>query len=146
MNILDVIYKAAHNYKGGIPALAIRMGKSPNVLQNKVNPNCDTHHVTAEEAAQIADLTDYDEIAKAYAARRNMVCIPVTQHQGASDMELLDLIIEMEKEKTEMLESIRAALQDGKIDQVEAKRIRKEYLELVAAIAELTSRIEGMVQ
>ena len=145
MSITDTVYRVAHSYPGGIPALAARMDMSKHVLQNKVNPNNDTHKLSAEEAAQIADLADCDEIARAYAERRNLVCIPVTEHQGASDMELIDLIIEMEKQKAEWLESIKKALSDGVIDPAEAKRIRKEYLEHVAAIAELTSRVEGMV-
>jgi hypothetical protein len=147
MSILDVCYRVAHDYAGGgVKALAVRMGMSYQVLQNKLNPNCDTHHLTVEQAAQIADMTGTDDIAKAFAERRNMVCIPVAQHPGASDMELLDLIISMESEKAEMLDAIKKSLQDGKVDQIEAGKIRKEYMDLVAAIAELLGRIEGMVQ
>lgn len=146
MNIHDSIYNAAHGYKGGIPALAVRMNKSPNVLQNKVNPNCDTHHVTVEEAAQIADLAECDEIAKAFAVRRNMICVPVVEHEGASDMEILDLVIAMNKAESELLEEMRKALADGKVSQKEMAAIRKEAHEHMAAIAELVSRIEGMVE
>lgn len=145
MNILDAIYKVSHSYPGGIPALAVRMGKSANVLQNKVNPNVETHHVTAEEAAQIADFADSDDIAKAFAERRNMACFHITEHQGASDMELLDLFINMEVEKAEWLKTIQQSLADGRIDPGEAERIRKESREHIAIIAELTSRIDGMV-
>jgi hypothetical protein len=146
MSINDVLYRLVHSYPGGVKAVAARMGKNAAVLQNKINPNCETHHPYAEDAAVIADITDSDDVADYYCERRNRVSIPVTQHQGASDMELLDLIISMENEKAEMLEVIRKSLQDGMIDASEAQRIRKEYLELVAAIAELISRIEGMVQ
>lgn len=146
MNILDVIYKAAHNYKGGIPALAVRMGKSPNVLQNKVNPNCETHHTTAEEAAQIADLADCDEIAKAFAARRNMVCIKVPQFDGLSDMEMLDLMLSLRREEGEWAAAIQKAFSDGSINSAEFDRIEKEFIEYQAAGLELMSRIKSIVQ
>ncbi|SCX93166.1 hypothetical protein SAMN05216420_101369 [Nitrosospira sp. Nl5] len=146
MSINDVIYRIAHGYPGGIKALAARMDKSPAVLQNKVNPNCDTHHTYAEEAAQIADLADSDDLAKEYCARRNMACFHITEHQGASDMELLDLFINMEVEKADWLKTIQQSLSDGRIDPGEAARIKKESRDHIAIIAELTSRIDGMVQ
>lgn len=146
MSIVDVCYRVAHNYPGGVPALAARMNISKQVLLNKLNVNNDTHHLTVEQAAEIADFADCDEIAKAFAERRNMVCIPVTQHQGASNMELIDLIIEMEKEKADLLVLIKQAMADGVMDPIEFRRIKKKYLELSAAIAELISRLEGMVR
>src|SRR5687768_13645636 len=145
MSIVDVCYRVAHNYPGGVPALAARMNISKQVLLNKLNVNNDTHHLTVEQAAEIADFADCDETARAFAERRSMVCMPVTQHQGASDMELLDLIIAMESEKAELLVLIKQAVADGVMDPHEFKRIKKQYLELSAAIAELVCRLEGMV-
>jgi hypothetical protein len=121
------------------------MDMSKHVLQNKVNPNNDTHHLTIKELVQIQEFTNSDEIAKHLAGERNMVCFPITPHQGASDMELLDLFITMEKEKADWLTSIQRSLADGVIDPVEAVRIKKESRDHIAVIAELTSRIDGMV-
>jgi hypothetical protein len=122
------------------------MGKSPNVLQNKVNPNCETHHTTAEEAAVIADLADCDDIAKAFAERRNMVCIPMASHEGGSDMELLDLFLAEGKEKGEWNDAVKTALSDGRVDPGEFARINKEFMDYCAAGAELMSRLNSMVQ
>lgn len=146
MSIKDVVYRIAHSYPGSIPALAARMGMSKHVLQNKTNPNNDTHHTTAEELEQIQMFADSDEIAKEFAAQRNMVCIPITKHEGASDMELFDLIINMDKEKAEWLTSIQRALLDGVIDPDEFERIQKESRDHLAAVAEFASRIESIVQ
>lgn len=146
MSIKDVVYRVVHAYPGGVPALAARMGISKHVLQNKVNPNNETHHLTISELIQIQEFTDSDEIAKHIAGERNMVCFPVTQHEGASDMELLDLFINMEREKADWLTTIQQSLKDGMIDAGEAERIKKESREHIAVIAELTSRIDGMVQ
>lgn len=146
MSLIDVCYRVAHNAPGGVKALAARMGMSYQVLQNKLNPNNDTHHLTVEQAAEIADMADTDEIAEEFAARRNMVCIPITKHEGASDMELFDLIINMDKEKSEWLVSIQRALLDGIIDPDEFQRIQKESRRHLAAVAEFTGRIESIVQ
>ena len=146
MSITDTVYRVAHAFPGGIPALAVRMGISKHVLQNKVNPNNDTHKLSAEEAAQIADLADCDEVAKAFAARRNMICVPIVEHEGASDMEILDLVIAMNKAESELLEEVRKAVSDGKVDEKEITAIRKEAREHMAAIAELVCRLEGMVR
>jgi hypothetical protein len=146
MSIIDVVYRVAHDYPGGIRALAARMNKNPHVLQNKVNPNCETHHLTVEEAAQIADLTDTDDIARAFAERRNMVCVRLAQFDGVSDMELLDLFLELETQKGEWVAAIKKALSDGMLDAVEFERISKEFNEFCAAGAEVESRLKSMVQ
>lgn len=147
MSILDVCYRVAHDYAGGgVKALAVRMGMSYQVLQNKLNPNCDTHHLTVEQAAQIADMTSTDEIAKAFAERRNMVCIPIASHEGGSDMELLDLFLAEGKEKGEWNDAVKTALSDGRVDPGEFARINKEFMDYCAAGAELMSRLNSMVQ
>ena len=54
MNIIDAAYHTVHDYPGGATALALRLGiKSPAVLNSKVNPNTDTHHITLVEAIKI---------------------------------------------------------------------------------------------
>jgi hypothetical protein len=146
MSITDTVYRVAHAFPGGIPALAVRMGISKHVLQNKVNPNNDTHKLSAEEAAQIADLADCDEIAKAYAERRNMICVPIAQHEGASDMEILDLVVRMNTAESKLLQEMSKALADGKVDDKEIDAVKKEAREHMAAIAELVCRLEGMVR
>jgi hypothetical protein len=146
MSIKDVVYRVVHAYPGGVPALAARMGVSKHVLQNKVNPNNDTHHLTIAELVQIQEFTNSDEIAKHIAAERNMVCFPVSQHQGTSDTDLLTLIIKANKEQADLFVCIQQAWSDGVIDPEDASRIKRETYEHLAAIAELTNRVDGMVQ
>ncbi|TXH90340.1 MAG: hypothetical protein E6Q78_05200 [Rhodoferax sp.] len=77
---LDAAYHTAHQYKGGVHALALSMGVSGNVLQNKVNPNNTTHHLTLAEAVAMMDLADNDAILMSMAAHRGydlMQTIPV---------------------------------------------------------------------
>lgn len=146
MNIADAIYHVAHGYPGGIPALALRMGKSANVLQNKVNPHMDTHHVTAEEAAQIGDLANSDDIARAFAARRNLICVHLASFDGVSDIELLDLLLQQDIERGHWSYAIRQALEDGVIEPAEFERIEQEFNAFCTAGAEVMSRLRSMVQ
>lgn len=146
MNIPDAIYRVAHGYPGGIPALAARMNISKNVLQNKVNPHNDTHKLAAEEAAEIADLANSDDIARAFAARRNMVCVHLAQYDGISDQALLDLFLDLEKEKGDWAEVVRTALADGTIYTDEFAKIKKEFDEYCAAGAEVMSRLQSLVR
>ncbi|SEN72032.1 Phage regulatory protein CII (CP76) [Nitrosospira multiformis] len=146
MSIKDVLYRAVHAYPGGVAALAARMGKNPNTLQSKINPNLGTHHTTAEELEQIQTFTNTDEIAKYLAAQRGMICIPVVRHEGASDTEILDLVIQMNTAESGFLSEMQRALADGGVCEKEMAVIRNKAHEHMAAIAELVSRIEGMVR
>ena len=145
-NIDDTIYRVAHGYPGGIPALAARMGMNPGVLQNKVNPNCSTHKTSAEEAAVIADVTDADDIARAFAARRHMICVHLAQFDDISDQALLDLFLTLEKEQGNWSETIQKALADGTIYADEFAKIKKEFDEYCAAGAEVMSRLQSLVR
>lgn len=146
MNLALVAYRVAHGYPGGIPALAAAMAVSKNVLQNKVNPRNDTHHLTLEEAATIGDIADSDEIAHAFAARRNLVCIPLPDYDGLSDLEMLDLHLSLQKEAGEWAVAIQKALADGMVDAGEFARIEREFRDYQAAAAELMSRLKSIVQ
>ena len=145
IDIDDVIYNMVHDFPGGVPAMAIRVNENKNTLQLRVDPNNTTHHTPASLAAKIADVADSDELAKTFAARRSMICIHITKHEGASDMELFDLIINMEREKADWLASIQRALADGMIDPAEFQRIQKESYDHLSAVAELASRLESIV-
>ena len=77
MNILDAAYNTVHDYKGGASALAPRMGiKSPAVLNSKVNPNTDTHHLTLLEASKLMALTtEYCKASMPNTAKWRSTCL-----------------------------------------------------------------------
>ena len=53
IHITAAFQEAAKQRRGGITELALSMDKSPNVLANKLNPNCESHYLSIEEAAEI---------------------------------------------------------------------------------------------
>lgn len=68
MDVIDAAHKTVHNPKhGGSTAIAARMGMSSTVLNNKVNPNTDTHHLRLDEALTIMEYTNDTAIIQAMA-------------------------------------------------------------------------------
>ena len=70
MDVLDAAYHTAHSFPGGVPALAPRMGISPNVLASKLNVGSDTHHLSLRQAQTLMDVTGNDAILRAMADHR----------------------------------------------------------------------------
>lgn len=69
LSLDDAIYHTAHKYKGGVHALALRMGMSGNTLQHKVNPNTTTHTLKPEELVILMEMTETDWILQCISAR-----------------------------------------------------------------------------
>lgn len=151
MSMKDIIYSEVHQYKGGCDAVALRMRgmgfpkMSGDTLQKKVSTTCDTHHLRVDEMEVLQEILDTDKFAIGLAKQRFMVCVPVAQFAGVSDQELLDLVFKSEQQRGEWAFACREALEDGRIDLRELERIEKEYLEYVAADAELIARLKSMV-
>lgn len=55
----DVLVAAQElGHRSNISELARQLGKSPVVMANKLNPDCDTHHLSLGEAVAITELVD----------------------------------------------------------------------------------------
>jgi len=146
VGIEHVIYRLALKYPGGMRQLAEDLGRNYNVLTNKLNPNVATHHVYIEELDVLVAFLDTDEVAKYFAAQRNMFCVKSPGFDGLSDGALLDLFISLESEKAQWLEKMKDALQDGNISTAEAGEIEREYGEFISAAAEMMARIRLYAQ
>jgi hypothetical protein len=70
MDVLFAAYHTVHSFKGGVPALAMLMGMSPNVLASKLNVNSDTHHLSLKQAEAMMDIADNDAILFSLASHR----------------------------------------------------------------------------
>lgn len=110
MDVLDAAYLTAHSYPGGIPALAVRMGVSANVLQSKVNPNADTHHLSIKQAQALMDVTNNDAILRALADHRGYDLVRTLP--GNTD-NAQSLYWQASAAMAEFLEAVADAMQDG---------------------------------
>lgn len=132
MNITDALYRAAHDYPGGIEALAVRMRISPSSLAHKVSPNYPGAHCSPGEMAQICEFTSDHSPLQALAGQLGYQLLPIVQ-QGEVDSEFTLRLARTVKEFGEFISEISTDLADGKVTDNELKRIERELADMVAA-------------
>lgn len=85
MDVRDAAYLIAHHYPGGVAALAARMGVNPGVLQNKLNPNNDTHHLRLDESVLLQQVAGNAAVLHAMAQQLGFTCVRATPAQDGGD-------------------------------------------------------------
>lgn len=139
-DIKDLIYKVSHDY--GLRKMAAHLGRSYNVVKNKVDPNCVSHHTYAHEIDLIAAAADTNAFAEYFADQRGLMCVSKPDFEGVSDQAILELFLKLQKEQGDWSEKISDALSDGGVTWDELITIRKEYNDFTAVAAEIMSRLE----
>jgi len=138
---LDAAYHTAHQYKGGVHALALSMGVSGNVLQNKVNPNNTTHHLTLAEAVAMMDMADNDAILMAIAAHRGYDLVHTIQ---ANTGEPTSLYWQAAVAQAEFLSAASDAMEHGSTSN-SLRRARKEAANAMAHTNNLLAALAACV-
>ncbi len=146
MNINDAAYNTAHDYPGGVPALAVRMGVSANVLQNKVNPSQEHHKLTLNEAVKMQAISGDLRILHAMAGALGCVCIKTPAFDQVGDMALLDSFMSVVSELGDLSTEFKNSWDDGTVTPAEFERIKSEAYDVQARLAELLMRIESIVE
>lgn len=146
MNYNDAAYHTAHDTPGGIPALSVRMGMSPNVLQNKVNPTQEHHKLTLSEAVRMQALTGDVRILHAMASELGHVAVPVLGYEGVSDMELLDGYMDSITALGEFTAAFQLSIADGRVTPAEMARMEGLSYELIQRHLALMMRLRGMAE
>jgi hypothetical protein len=142
----DLVYDIAHDYPGGIPALAARMGKSANVLNKQVNPNIDTHKCSIEDLVTILDFADADKrYTHAVCANSGGVFVSTEHLDGISDMALLETYTQLMAKFGEFSKNFHQALSDQRVTKAEIAAIKRDMYALNAAGACLIARLESLV-
>lgn len=145
MNSIDAAHAVVHDYPGGSESLGPRVGISPAVLRNKVNPNNDTHHLTFAEARRITAITGDRRMLQAWAHEEGFLLVKAPAAAGDScDMAVLEQVVSLGVANGQFMQTIHSALADGRIDESEMKRIRAAERELQTVAATVTQRMEGM--
>lgn len=81
MNTKDAAYLTGHNYLGGVPALAARMGMDAGELNRKLKPG-HVHGISLDEAEVIMALSGDHRILHALAAELGYVCKPTPEGEA----------------------------------------------------------------
>lgn len=146
MNLGDIAYHLAHDYPGGVPALAARMGKNPTVLMHKLNPNNTTHHLTAHELDALDDITGSTRVAEYFAHKHQCYLVRMQMADGLDESALMDAFLDVTREWGAFCTEFQAAYADGKITKQEYKRLKKQGVEVRQRMVALTDRIFQMVE
>jgi hypothetical protein len=135
-------YHLCRRYPGGITAVAHLMRMSPDVLQKKLSPTCDTHHLMVDEAEAITELTGNPAGAIEFARVAHLATIPMpgagqggSLHKGMADIG---------REFAELLEEFSAATQDNLISPNECDRFQKEMVDVFVAMSAELGRMRAM--
>ena len=146
MNIIDAAYNTVHDYPGGASALAARMGiKSPAVLNSKVNPNTETHHLTLAEASKLMALTGDFRILQALSVEHEKVAIDLPEIPECRDMSLTDKVLCIGMKGGDVMSLFREIMTDGRITQGEVEDMSKVIHQMHIALAELDNQIQACI-
>lgn len=138
-------YDLVHEFPGGAAALATLAGMSGGTLSNKVNPGMESHRLALTEAVTLQAIADDYRILYAEAAALKHVCLPLADWSGISDIEVLNAYTKLNKELGEHAKAIHGALSDGRVTRKEFNRIDGELNDVVRALYELRTRLEGLI-
>lgn len=137
-------HQLVKEFPGGSRALAPLVGMNPGTLSNKVNPNIDTHHLSAAEGVAIQAASQNFEPIKADATTLGGVFTRLPPiPKDIDDEKILTLYLELQEEQGETAQKIREALEDGAVSARELRGITKEAFEDIAKQREL---LEALTQ
>ena len=146
MNIIDAADSTVHDYPGGSESLGPRVGISPAVLRNKVNPNNTTHHLTLAEADRLMRITQDKRILKALAHAHGYLLVKAPDECSTeSDMSVLEHVTGLMVQQGRFAMEIHTALSDGGVSKEEMVRIDRAGREFMGEIVEIKQRLRGMV-
>lgn len=143
MNILDTAYNTVHDFPGGATALAPRMGiKSHAVLNSKVNPNTETHHLTLMEAVKIMQITGDYRILHAINAQLGKVSIDLPDiPESQRDVSLMEQMLEISIKKGDVTKAFKQMMADGRITRGEAMDMDTLIYELIKQLNQFKMQI-----
>ena len=140
MDVIDAAHKTVHNPKhGGSTAIAARMGMSSTVLNNKVNPNTDTHHLRLDEAITIMEYTNDTSIIQAMAQRLGGVFCEVDGE--ATQASIIMTALSTSACQGDIMSEMQQALEDGRIDCKEHDALQTKIQDAMVALRTLSVQI-----
>jgi hypothetical protein len=136
MQLLDAAYHTVHDYPGGAPSLAPRMGKSPHTLNHEVTGN-GSAKLGLVDAAKVCQLTGDYRILYTFAEACGHVCIPLPGGSESDAGAVLEQLAKASGEFADLCYEVCSSAADGRISDNELERISRERLELMGALARL---------
>lgn len=133
MNLRDAAYNLVHDYKGGAPSLAPRIGKSATTLSHEVAGE-GTAKLGLLDAAKITDLSGDLRILEAWAVNAGQMLVPLPPEFELGSGDCMLRLADSAKEFGELCREVASDLVDGKITDNELGRIDRECGGLIASV------------
>lgn len=147
MDVIDAAYATVHDFAGGASALAPRAGfSSCHVLNSKVRPGCDTHHLTLAEANRLVGITGDPRILRAMAEQHGYLLVPMPGVGAGGDGNVLAGVLAADAASGDLAATIRAAVDDGFITPRELRAIECSSHGAQSAIVLLVRKLRGLVR
>lgn len=141
MNQLEMaVHRTAHDFPGGIPALAAAMGQKPGVLKNKVDPNSEWNKLSLDEALQMMLLANDRRILSELA--RELGC----EVQGGRPMRnehLIESLLKEQAEHGDVASMLAKVLEDGRVTPREAFEVAREIDDEIQALTQLKHSVQA---
>jgi len=142
MNVIDAAHKTVHNPKhGGSTAIAARMGMTSNVLNSKVNPNIDTHHLRLDEALTIMEYTGDHRIIQSMSYQLGGVFYAVDG--TATQASLLMTALSTSACQGDVMTEMKLALADGRISCSERDGLHHKIQTAMAMLQGLSNQVDS---
>ena len=146
MNTIDAAHAVVHDYPGGSESLGPRVGISPAVLRNKVNPHNTTHHLSLAEASRLTAITGDVRILQAWAHEAGYLLVKAPDSCVIeSDMTVLEHMASLLMAQGRFAQEIHTALADGGLTNDEMKSIESVGQDFMTEVMEIHQRLRGMV-
>lgn len=107
-----------------ISEIARLLGKGTTILANKLNPECDSHHLYLGEAVAITEMTNDNSILEAWAASRGKALVDIPAG-SVSDDDLVEQVLLAQAIFGQLMQVIHDARRDGVIDRLEQAQIER---------------------
>jgi len=147
MTPFDAFHHTVRRFPGGAAALAPRVGMSADILRNKSDVNKEHHKPTLQDVISVMGITGDFSTLKALANEFGFLLVKAPDaNVHESDMSVLEQVVSLGVANGTYLQTVNAALADGKVDRQELKVVKDAQRILQTTAAEVTQRLEGMAE
>lgn len=122
-------YRDARSGRRGIGPLADMIGMAPSTLQNKTDRKQEFANLNVKEVRALMLATGDYRLLETLAHGVGYAAVPLPSVASTADMDLLDAWAQWSAEFGETAQTIKAALDDGRVTTDEIARCRQELIE-----------------
>lgn len=147
MNVLQAAREVARSYKGGIVALANRLGKNPTTLAHEVSPPVGSlAKLGLATAVAITDEANDDRILQAFAQHRHYRCVRVTLPARESAKDLTAAALEFSRCASESLACMHRAITQGHVTENQVHTFERDVSAIATAAATVAERMRVLAE